>query len=87
MSRTTPQGTKHIVARFRTPPEIISDVKTFDNQSVIDNLYKSVDVFEANRSGWEFDYVISLWLAMLSIILWGWYLLPLSRISAGQGCS
>ena len=44
MSRTTPQGTQHTGARFRTPPEIISDVNTFDNQSVIDNLYKSLDV-------------------------------------------
>ena len=43
MSRTTPQGTQHTVARFRTP-EIISDINTFDNQSVIDNLYKSLDV-------------------------------------------
>ena len=59
MSRTTPQGTQHTVARFRTPPEIISDVNTFDNQSVIDNLYESLDVFEANGSGWEFDYVIT----------------------------
>ena len=59
MSRTTPQGTQHTVARFRTPPEIISDVNTFDNQSVIDNLYKSLDVFEANGSGCEFDYIIS----------------------------
>ena len=54
MSRMTPQGTQHIDARFRTPPEIISDVNTFDNQSVIDNLYKSLDVFEANGSGWKF---------------------------------
>ena len=59
MSRTTPQGTQHTDARFRSPPEIISDVNTFDNQSVIDNLYKSLDVFEANGSGWEFDYIIS----------------------------
>ena len=59
MSRTTPQGTQHTIARFCTPPEIISDVNTSDNQSVIDNLYKSLDVFEANGSGWEFDYVIS----------------------------
>ena len=59
MLRTTPQGTQHTVARFRTPPEIISDVNTFDNQSVIDNLYKSLDVFEANWSGWEFDYIIN----------------------------
>ena len=59
MSRTTPQGTQYAIARFCTPPEIISDVNTFDNRSVIDNLYKSLDVFEANGSGWEFDYVIS----------------------------
>ena len=59
MSRTTRQGTQHTVAIFRTPPEIISDVNTFDNQSVIDNLYKSLDVFDANGSGWDFDYVIS----------------------------
>ena len=59
MSRTTPQGTQHTVARFRTPPEIISDVNTFHNQSVIDNLYKSLDVFEANGSGLEFAYIIS----------------------------
>ena len=31
MSRTTPQGTQPTVARSRTPPEIISDVNTFDN--------------------------------------------------------
>ena len=59
MSRTTPQDKQHTVTRFRTPPEIISDVNTFDNQSIIDNLYKSLDVFEAKGSGWEFDYVIS----------------------------
>ena len=59
MSRTTPQGTQHTVARFRTPPEIITDVNTFDNQSVIDYLYRSLDVFEANGSGWKFDYVIT----------------------------
>ena len=47
MSRATPQGTQDTVARFRTPPEIISDVNTFDNQSVIDNPYKSLDEFEA----------------------------------------
>ena len=59
VSSTTPQGTQHTIARFLTPPEIISDVNTFDNQSVIDNLYKSLDVFEANGCGWEFDYIIS----------------------------
>ena len=59
MSRTTPQGTQHTVVRFRTPPEIISDVNTFDNQSVIGNLYKSLDVFETNGRGWEFDYILS----------------------------
>ena len=59
MSRTTPQSTQHTVARFRNPLEIIFDVNTFDNQSVIGNLYKSLNVFEANGSGWEFDYVIS----------------------------
>ena len=59
MSRTTPQGTQHTIARFRIPPEIISDVNTFDNQSVIDNLDKTLDVFEANGSGWKFDYEIS----------------------------
>ena len=90
MSRMTPQGTQHTVARFRTPPEIISDVNTFDNQSVIDNLYKSLDVFEANGSGREFDYVITF---MISYAQYnpvgggGWYLLSLPRIYAGQGCS
>ena len=59
MSRSTSQGIQHTVARFSTPPEIISDVNTFDNQSVIVNLYKSLDVFEANGSGWEHDYIIS----------------------------
>ena len=59
MSRTTPQGTKHTVTKFRTPPDIISDVNTFDNQSVIDNRSKSLGVFEANGSGWKFDYIIS----------------------------
>ena len=59
MSRTTPQGTQHTVARFHTPPEIISDGNTFDNQSIIDNLYKSLDVFEAHGSGWKFNYIIS----------------------------
>ena len=45
--------------QFRTPSENISDVHAFDNQLVIDNLCKSLDLFEANGSGWKYDYVIS----------------------------
>ena len=91
MSRTTPQGTQHTVARFRTPSEIISDVSTFDNQSVIDNLYKSLDVFEANWSGWKFDYVLSFMISYaqynpvgvvptspLQILCWAWVFLTSS---------
>ena len=88
MSRMTPQGTQHTVARFRTPPEIISDVNTFDNESVIDNLYNCLDVFEGNGSGWEFDYVITFMISYAQYNpVGGGTILPLPRISAGQWCS
>ena len=88
MSRTKPQGTQHTVARFRTPPEIISYVNTFDNQSVIDNLFKSLDVFECNGSGWEFDYIISFMISYAQYNpVGGDTYFPSPESLLGQGCS
>ena len=54
------QGDEHTTASFRTIPEIMADVYTYDPKELLVILFDHVGNFLSVRSGWRFDSVQSL---------------------------
>ena len=58
--RESIQGDEHTTASFRTTPEIMADVSTYDHKELLVVLFNHVSNFLSVGSGWRFDSVLSL---------------------------
>ena len=58
--RESIQGDEHTTASFRTIPEIMADVSTYDPKELLVILFDHVANFLSVASGWRFDSVQSL---------------------------
>ena len=58
--RESIQGDEHTTASFRTTPEIMADVTTYDHKELLVILFNRVANFLSVGSGWWFDSVLSL---------------------------
>ena len=62
--RESIQGDEHTTASFRTTPEIMADVSTYDHKELLVVLFNHVASFLSVGSGWRFDSVLSLSLSL-----------------------
>ena len=58
--RESIQGDEHTIASFRTTPEIMADVSTYDHKELLVIMFNHVSNFLSLGSGWRFDFVQSL---------------------------
>ena len=58
--RESLQGIEESSTSFRTQPDIIADVDSYDPQDLLDTLFNLVAGFVSIGSGWQFDSVQSL---------------------------
>ena len=58
--RESIQGDEHTTASFRTTPEIMADISTYDHKKLLVILFSYVANFLSVGSGWRFDSVQSL---------------------------
>ena len=64
--RESIQGDEHTTASFRTTPEIMADVTTYDHRELLIILFNHVASFISVGSGWRFDSVLSLSISLCS---------------------
>ena len=64
--RESIQGDERTTASFRTTPEIMADVTTYDHKELLVILFTHVANFLSVGSGWRFDSVQSLSISLCS---------------------
>jgi hypothetical protein len=65
--RSTPDGTEHTWARFRSPVESASNLREFDIEQLVSTFLAVIDSFNTRNSGWIVERLIScdVWVAAL----------------------